>query len=430
MIEQIGDFEQILKCLRSGAEYRASPPQGPPKEYGVVSDLAQRGLDCEENGEDPAAERGHVYKRIAIAEGETGAPSPIGLPDAGDLSDIHVCGIDGSNQRVQRSAFHFILARACIVVFRYSKTGEKPYFKRRLKSAAAVVWVDGNVFDTHFINIHTRRPSSQKEDGSLGDILDDLRVYKRPFVVRYERGTMKKAPGGYALGLAVQIHQALELLCVDEAPVEASNMVCIKDGPLFSASTSINDTVRGLSPILSWRTGQNLIACSKRVGGSPLLLEALLHPNIGKSLKEIWFPGQVVLDDTLNKLSSDAILLQRLLKPGHRTPMLVAVPINRSGVVKEKEQFTPLSCYYLSRNRPHTYIRMEVPLFQWQKDRKGVEKAIKIAAWQHDLGHSAPFVQMEADNQCDLSAERRVLEYQTASALSRSGLNLLEDYDE
>ena len=431
-MNQIQGFREILgKCLKSGDEYRESPPKGPPKEYGVLDDAAQEAIDHEENGEDSTADRGKVYAKIALAEGESGAPLPISFPNTDDLADIHVCGIDGSNQRVQRSAFNFILARSSIVVFRYSSTGEKPYFKQHARNASAVVWVDGNIFDNRLINVHTTKPSSQTEEGKVGNMLDDLRGdNRRPLIIRYERGKMKKSPGGYSLGLAVQIHQALELLSISDAPKGAAKMICIKDGPLFSTSTTIGDTITGLSPIFSWEKGQVLIACSKRVGGSPLLLEALLNPNIGSTLKKIWFPNEVVLDSTLNQMSSDAILLPRLLKPGHRTPLMEAVAISRSGVVKEKKALTPLSCYYLSRNRPYTYIRMEVPLFQWENDREGVEKAIQIAAWQHDLGRSAPLVQLEADNQCDLSAEAEILRYQTASALFENNLNLLEDYDD
>ena len=427
-------FESILRnCLKEGAEYRQSPPQGPPDEYAALSDEALAALNQTEHGEDSQANRGGVYSPLfplRIPDGEDVRPCLVDMPDADELADIHVCGIDGSNQRVQRSAFQLIMARACIIAFRYSKSGKKPYFYHQVENAEAVVWVDGNIFDGDQINIRTKKP--------LNGVLDFLKALsslspaeRMPMIMRYKRGEMKKSPSGYALGVAVQLHQALELLCVvnARARVHEANMVCIKDGPLLPTSTSVRDTVNGLSSIFSWKKGQVLIACSKRVSESPLLLETLLSP-LGALLKESWFPGQRIVDDHFRALASDAILLPRILKPGHRTPFIEAVPVARSGVVKEESGLTPLSCYYLSRSRPHTYIRMEVPRCMWESDRDGVHQAVKIAAWQHELGRAAPLVQLEADKQCDLSAERRMLEWQTANALAKRKLNFLEDYDE
>ena len=426
----IENFRKILEtCLQPGDEYKKKPPQGPPDEYGVLSDESLKALDLTEHGEDPVAERGKVYSSIGIAPGEILTPTNIGMPSPDSLADIHICGIDGANQRVQKSAFQFILARSCMITFRYSRAGEKPYFFRKFKDASAVVWVDGNIFNQDAVNIRTDKISSD-QNGEPGNIMDGLARHKRPFMFRYERGEMRKSPSSYALGLAVKIQQVLELLSIKDAPQNAPEMVCIKDGPLFSTSVSPGDTLCGLSPLFSWRNDQLLVACSKRVGNSPLLLEAMLDPNIGRALKEAWFPGQVILDRTLRGLAADANLLPRVLKPGHRTPLFKAVPIARSGIVKEDERLTPLSCYYLSRHRPHTYIRMEVPLFNWKENSDAVKRAIQIAAWQHELGHSAPLVQMEADNQCDLSAERRLLELQTASALEKKNLHFLENYDE
>jgi len=91
---------------------------------------------------------------------------------------------------------------------------------------------------------------------------------------------------------------------------------------------------------------------------------------------------------------------------------------------------TPVACYYLSRNRPHTYIRLEMPIFMWERDREMANYAIKIAAWQHDLGHNAPHVMNVADRMCDISHERDILEKQTDAALWGRGLNFLRGYDE
>ncbi len=431
-VNLVSQFGPILqKCLQNGEDYRKSPPQGPPDDYPKLSDDELRALEQTEHGEDRESERGKTYSEISLVKGEDYRPSIVDLPTVDDLRDIHICGIDGSNQRVQRGAFHLILTRACIVGFRYSQKGEKPFFYREQKDASGIVWVDGNVFNPDKIRFHTLKPATQSEDDS--DILDDLRTDDKreyPLMFRYKRGEMKKSPSSYALGVAVKIHQALELLCVgNDALQNVDNMVCIKDGPLFSTSVSKNDTRYGLAPIFAWNKGNTLIACSKRVGDSPLLLESLLNRQSGKILKDAWFPGQTILDSTLKGMGSDSLLLPRVLKPGCRTPLMVAVPIARSGIVEQEPRLKPLSCYYLSRNRPHTYIRMEVPIYKWMEDPESVKQAIKIVAWQHELGHSAPLVQMHADNLCSLTAERKILENQTAAALSRNNLDFLEDYD-
>jgi len=422
----IQNFEDILqKCLKPGDEYKKSPPQGPPEEYGVVSDETLKSLDLTEHGEIPQANRGSAYQRpLTLAPHEKPQPSFVELPDIEDLSDIHICGIDGSNQRVQRSPFQLILARAVAIAFRYSKAGETPYFKRKSIDSSAIVWIDGNIFDFDSINLRTRKlPADCK------NILDIVGETQEPLLARYDRGEMKKSPASYSLGLAVQIQQTLELLLIKSVPTNTAKMVCIKDGPLFSTSTFIGDTINGLQPVYSWSEQQVLVACSKRVGGSTLLIESLLDENIGAVLKECWFPNQTLLDSTIQGLSSDAILIPRFLNPGHRTPLIQATPIARTEITKNNAWLKPLSCYYMSRNRPYTYVRMEVPMLMWERNSDAVKKAISIVAWQHDLGHSAPLVQLEADRQCDLSAERGLLEVQTESNFAKNDLKFLENYD-
>ena len=94
-----------------------------------------------------------------------------------------------------------------MIVFRYSSTGEKPYFYRRMKDASAMVWVDGNIFDGA-IDSQTEKFSSEGNEETT-NILDKVKDYKeRPFIVRYNRGKMKNNPSSYALGLAVKIQQA------------------------------------------------------------------------------------------------------------------------------------------------------------------------------------------------------------------------------
>jgi hypothetical protein len=228
------------------------------------------------------------------------------------------------------------------------------------------------------------------------------------------------------LGWAVKIQQALELASISDISTEHKT-VCIKDGPLFSTSVSIRDVIDGLNPIFTWHN-QILISCSKRIKDSTLLLEALLK-NV--SLRNFWFSGQDITDDTLNSIASDSLLLPRILRPGHRTPLMAAVPVSRQMVVDDQQgdpRLKPLSCYYLSRHRPHTYIRLEIPIFMWERDRNLTNEAIRLVAWQHELGHSAPYVQIAADERCQLSAEKLILEKQTQAAMNKFALTFPEDF--
>ena len=52
------------------------------------------------------------------------------------------------------NSFYFILARATIVNFKYTKGTEPPYFYTIKKDASAVTWVDGNIFKENVIE-HT-----------------------------------------------------------------------------------------------------------------------------------------------------------------------------------------------------------------------------------------------------------------------------------
>ena len=420
----VDQFSPILEeCLRDGEEYRNSPPQGPPPEYPSLSSEELESLSLTEHGEN-LAERGKAYSKISVLETPP-RPVDIPVPTVADLADTHVCGIDGSNQRVERGGFHFILCRAVMVAFRYSNEGAKPYFRRRQKDAAAVVWVDGNIFEDRVV----RRTLSQNPAGGKNiDILPEVTGNPdKPLMFRYTQ--RENRPGSYALGVAVKIMQALEMSCIEETPLGAGRVVCIKDGPLFSTSATPRDVLNGLAPIFrsEWEKCC-LVACSKRVRDSTLLLEALLSESFGPALRDFWFPGQNVIPRVIRGLPSDSVLLPRILKPGQRSPFMAATPVARSGIVKEDSRLEPISCYYLSRARPHTYVRLEIPKFMWERNPDAVEYAVKITAWQHELGRAAPLVLMAADEQCELSGEREILERRTDEALWDKGLDILQDY--
>ncbi len=48
-------------------------------------------------------------------------PRKVNFPTLDFLSDLNIYGIDGSNQKIGKSVFYFVLARAAIINFRYSK---------------------------------------------------------------------------------------------------------------------------------------------------------------------------------------------------------------------------------------------------------------------------------------------------------------------
>lgn len=110
-------FDGVLNCFVSGKEYKKRPPQGPPQELPVLTDEELRALQMTLWGEDLSS-TGYAYDQIRLVE--TPAPVEVCLPELDDLKNVNVCGIDGSNQRVERSSFYFLMARAAIVEFRYS----------------------------------------------------------------------------------------------------------------------------------------------------------------------------------------------------------------------------------------------------------------------------------------------------------------------
>lgn len=84
-----------------------------------------------------------------------------------------------------------------------------------------------------------------------------------PFLVRYDHTKKDKSPSSHALGWAVKFQQALELLCLNEIETKEGRTICIKNGPLFSTSSSIKDIADGLRPIITW-TNQTLVCVSSK----------------------------------------------------------------------------------------------------------------------------------------------------------------------
>jgi hypothetical protein len=431
-INLVNAFNGILENLVEGEIYANLPPKG-PNDLAALSEAELKARELNENGE--AAKDDNyspaTHRNIQIDIEKSNLPKPVSLPNADDLDGINICGIDGSNQRVEKNSFYFILARAAIVNFKYTKGTEPPYFYTIEKDASAVTWIDGNIFKENIIEYTNNKLKKQKQSEEGVDIFDFIKKdTSKPYLVGYDHSKSEKSPSGHALGWAVKFQQALELLCLSDIEFSHSKKtVCIKDGPLYSTSSSKNDTVEGLRPILRWNN-QILICVSKRINDSKLILETLCS---FPELLQIYFPNDEVKREDILSIGTDSLLLQRILKPGHRTPFIKAVPIARKGTCEKateelQKDFMPLCCYYRGKTRPQTFIRLEIPFFMWERNKKLVEEAVSVVAWQHELGGKAPYIQLVADDLCQLNYERELLEKQTLAALNNKKLELAEQY--
>ncbi|MDU1906603.1 MAG: DNA double-strand break repair nuclease NurA [Dysgonomonas sp.] len=432
-ISLINSFDGVLKSLVDRETYIQKPPKGPREDIATLSEAELNARQLNENGESLARDDNYnpaTHRNISIEVESSMLPKEIIIPTSDELDGINIYGIDGSNQKVEMNSFYLILARAAIVNFKYTKGTEPPYFYRKHKDASAVTWVDGNIFTENIIE-HTNNKLKREYNDDGVNILSALKERSiSPYLVGYDHTKSDKSPSSHALGWAVKFQQALELLCLEEIDKsEEKRGICIKDGPLFSTSSSTNDIIDGLRIILQWTT-QTLVCVSKRINDSKLFLETLCsYPD----LLNIYFPGDEITKDTIYSIGTDSLLLQRILKPGYRTPLIKAVPIARQGVCLKSESafgrdIMPLNCYYRGRNNPQTFIRMEIPYFMWENNRAQVEEAIKIVAWQHELHGRVPFIQSVADDLCQLNYEKELLRTQTIAALNIKKLALAEQY--
>jgi hypothetical protein len=428
----VNAFNGVLENLVEGAKYVKLPPRG-PRDSASLSEAELKAKELNENGEsskdknyDPV-----VYKNIEINGIENSfLPIEVKLPNSDQLDGVIICGIDGSNQKVEKNSFYLILARASIVNFKYTKGTEPPYFYQKNKDACAVTEVDGNIFKEYIVEHTNTKLKNENKDESV-KILQHIKYdSSKPFLVRFDHTKNDKSPSSHALGWAVKIQQALELLCLEEIKIDQDKKTfCIKDGPIFSTSSSEDDTIEGLRPILLWNN-QILLGVSKRISDSKLILETLCS---FPELLEIYFPGDEVKKEDIESIGTDSLILQRILKPGYRTRFVKAVPIQRQGVCRKalsilSKDFTPLHCYYRGKTRPQTFIRIEIPFFMWERNKYLVEEALSVVAWQHELGGKAPYIQLVADDLCQLNYEKELLEKQTLAALSNKNLELAEQY--
>ena len=146
------------------------------------------------------------------------------------------------------------------------------------------------------------------------------------------------------------------------------------------------------------------------------------YPNSETAL-DYYFKDQNVTKTTIGKLPADYLLLQKILKPGQRTPFLEVFPVNQKAILEKHPEMIPVSTYYMRRRSPNTIIRLEFPKKYLDEEfRSELNFAISCVAWQHELGVKVPHVQEFADAQCQVKAEAEILRKVTASRLVDEGL--------
>lgn len=425
--KMINGLDRVLKCLSEGKDYNDKPPKK-AENLPVLTNEEMNDLLLNEVGETTKVKSNYNYRREDIdLKIEDLQPKAINFPSSDDLDGLEVFGIDGSNQRLDNPCFHFFLARSAIVNFRYTKGPDKPYFYTRKMDVSAIVQVDGNIFTNSIKTITYEKLNKLIKQKSKDS--EKISIYRHlkqntnqyPFLLGYNGELEEKSPKSHVLGWAVKFMNVLELQCLEQIePQQNANFVCIKDGPLFSSSSTLTDNLDGLKNILSWKKGV-LVAVSKRITDARFLLDIFCQfPNV----LDYYFPNQHITLETIKSLGTDALILPRILSPGERTPLIKAIPIARRNYVKEHEEFFPLVCYYMRKNKPHNVIRLEVPIFMFNRDKEAVYKAIAVVAWQFELGEKAPLVQLEADKQCQIGSEIELLRYQTLSMINKKKLNL------
>ena len=157
-INLVDAFNGVLENLIDGETYVKLPPRG-PRDLATLSAAEIEARELNEFGESLKRDDNYQLKFLThriedVTIEESVLPKEIELPNANDLDGLNICGIDGSNQKVEKNSFYFILARAAIVNFKYTKGTEPPYFYTKKKDASAVTWVDGNIFKENVIE-HT-----------------------------------------------------------------------------------------------------------------------------------------------------------------------------------------------------------------------------------------------------------------------------------
>lgn len=114
----INAFDRVLESLTDGEKYHQLPPRGPREDVAALSDEELKAKRLNENGESLAIDNNYDpvnFKNIDINIEDSMLPKEIICPTADELDGINICGINGSNQKIEKNSFFLILARAAIV---------------------------------------------------------------------------------------------------------------------------------------------------------------------------------------------------------------------------------------------------------------------------------------------------------------------------
>jgi len=414
-----GNIGGLLGSLRKGEDYKKSPPFGPLEELPTLSKEEIEALQYNAFGEDirKIKKNNYAFDNLSFSIEDRLIPRIVDLPKIELFDDLHIYGISGCNNKIGRSAFYLILAKSSLLNFRYSTQDKRPYFNNTTSRASAIMTIDENVFVKDQYQASTEKLGSEKSIVSQleGQDSEDSKTFRVGF----------KPIGGataQALGWGVKLQQALELSSLSRIPID-KKVVCIKGGTLLPTSVSPLDIKAVLTKILTSWKDQVLMACSTNIQDSVILVESLLA---NRSLRTLWFPGQEITTKSLKSLHADYMILDKILNPGQRTPLIEGTLRKNIKIIEDASELKPITCYYRSRQRPHTYIRLEFLSGTYKRSPQLVNEAIEVAVWQFELGKQSPLVEVAAKNLSSLETETFIVEKQVSSALEKQGLDLLE----
>lgn len=413
-----GGFDRLLNHLEDGDTYSEKPPHGPPEELPSLSKKELERIKKIQEGDKTQSSFAHTK---LVEDKEPHMPKDINYPEASEVKDVKINGIDGSNARVGPPAFIGILAKASLVEFEYTEDKKKKYHNAQTIDCSGCYISEGGIFnEIADLFGHKLKTGNEETIGILSEFRrkDD----SVPFLLKANESTGN--PSSEAMGWGVKFQQTLELMMLDK--VEDQPGVTIRDGSLLSSSAYEKDTINALRDHIFGWDEHILASVSKRVDSSTMLLEALKE---NKKLRDVWFPNQNVSKELLDKISGDSSILGKIIKPGQRTPFIEAVNLQRSQLVKQEPGLKPVSCYYLTRNKPHEFIKIEFPKLMWSNDKYDIEKALRLIVWQHELGGDIPLVQDWAHKVCQLDDQEHILRDKILLKLRTKGLDMLGDWE-
>jgi len=409
---------EILRNLSDSETYNLAPPIGPPIEYPTLTfeelEVIQQVVFGKVLGDD------YAYESLKLLE----EPRMFTIDPLTkeELDGQKIWGIDGSNYTLNFSAFQYFLTRASIVEYQYSIDSLPKYHNISKNDCLGICIVDQNVFDDSvFLFGHSTSNLPKDCEISWIDVVDES---KSPLIVSFDPYS-KLNPSAHTFGWSLKIMATLELMALNNIPI-GSHGVVIRDGPLYPICATIGDTQRTLLESIQLEN-KICISSSKRIDESTLFVELLTNPN-NSHLLEYYFPDQRITQNHVNKLPADYLLLPKILQPGQRKPFIEAIPRSRKAICEANPELTPVCCYYMRKREPHTIIRIEFPR-HYLRDQKSLMRAVKIVAWQHEIGTKVPEIQEAADKHCQLKPESDLLRKITFSQLAIRGLETLEAYE-